>query len=74
MKTLIPILIGFIDADFSIREWVEEHMWLVFPFAFVFSLMIALLVENKKLKSELEQLKVEISMLKEKGGEEEKKD
>ena len=49
-------------------------MWLVFPFAFVFSLMIALLVENKKLKSELEQLKVEINMLKEKGGEEEKKD
>ncbi len=36
--------------------------------------MIALLVENKKLKSELEQLKVEINMLKEKGGEEEKKD
>ena len=49
-------------------------MWLVFPFAFVFSLMIALYVENKKLKSELEQLKVEINMLKEKGGEEEKKD
>jgi hypothetical protein len=73
MKTLIPILIGFIDADFSIREWVEEHMWLVFPFAFVV-LMIALFVENKKLKSELEQLKVEINMLKEKGGEEEKKD
>jgi len=62
MKLLIPVVIGFIDADFSIREWLDEHITIgsALVFAFVV-LIIALFVENKKLK-------------KGKSGEEEKKD
>ena len=67
MEILIPVALGFIGAGFSIREWVDEHITIgsALVFAFVI-LIIALFAENKKKKSELEELNAENEKLKDK--------
>ena len=82
MKKLISILLmllvvgcGNIVISEGLGEWLDEHITIgsALFFAFVV-LIIALFRENKKSKSELEELKAENEKLTEKGSEEGKKE
>ena len=76
MKNLISILLillvagcGNIAISEDLGKWLDEHitMWNALFFAFIV-LIVALFRENKKSKSELEELKAENEKLTEKGG------